>query len=559
VRFHQFIAAAGLALACVFAPAHAEKRVALVVGNGHYVNLAANEQPEKAVNNARAIGAALQQLGFEVIAGENLGRQALLARLDEAAQRLAPGDMAVFFFSGHGVALDGANYILPADVPAVGRGQNARLAAAAVREEDIGVRLMRAGARAAVVVLDACRDNPFGPKGPGLPRGLAAPPEVPGVFTLYAAARGYTALDRLSDGDPDPHSVFTRVLAPMLSRPGLDLRDLAYEVRAEVARRARNADYNQRPEDFDATVGGRFHLGPAPLTADQERALKRGDTFRECLDCPEMIVVPAGGFTMGSPRVEDGDSLDGRSSELPQHVVWFTHPFAAGKLHVTVDQYAAFAHETRYEKSRPCNWSDPAPGFKQDGSHPVVCVDWEDAHAYVAWLAAKTHGKPYRLLSEAEWEYAARGRTEPGAYTRFSFGDDPKELCKYGHFNDDSVSCDHGYANTAPAGRYQPNNFGLYDMFGNAYQWTEDCWHSDYNPAKDGSTAPMDGSAWTTTTGCETGPRVWTGTRWEYVISHVIRGGFYGGRPENLRAAARGAFAAESSVIGFRVARTLAQ
>jgi uncharacterized caspase-like protein len=150
-------------LVCAVAPGHAERRagVALVIGNDLYANLPANEQLRKAVNDARAVGGALTRLGFDVISGENLGRQALLARLDEAAQRLAPGDTVFFFFSGHGVAVNGLNYILPTDVPAVGAGQTASLTGAALKEEDITDRFLSAGARVAVVVLDACRNNPF--------------------------------------------------------------------------------------------------------------------------------------------------------------------------------------------------------------------------------------------------------------------------------------------------------------------------------------------------------------------------------------------------------------
>jgi formylglycine-generating enzyme required for sulfatase activity len=168
--------------------------------------------------------------------------------------------------------------------------------------------------------------------------------------------------------------------------------------------------------------------GAAPLTAQQERALKPKDTFRECEDCPEMVVVPAGSFTMGSLAGENMREKD----EGPQHVVTINRSFAVGKLHVIVNQFAAFVKETGYQASTTCDkwlsgdsrdgsWRDP--GFAQEGSHPVVCVKWDDANAYAKWLAKQT-GKPYRLLSEAEWEYAARGRTSPGAYPPFWFGND---------------------------------------------------------------------------------------------------------------------------------------
>jgi uncharacterized caspase-like protein len=190
VRFHQIIAVAWLALACALAPAHAEKRVALVIGNDRYANLPAHEQLQKAVADARAVGRALEQLGFEVISGENVSRQALVDRLDALTRRLSSGDTAFFFFSGHGVALSDGNYILPSDIPDVEAEQETRLARAALAEHDIVSDLKRRGVRVAVVVLDACRTNPFarsGAKGIGGDKGLAPPPPVKGVFSLYAA------------------------------------------------------------------------------------------------------------------------------------------------------------------------------------------------------------------------------------------------------------------------------------------------------------------------------------------------------------------------------------
>jgi formylglycine-generating enzyme required for sulfatase activity len=206
-----------------------------------------------------------------------------------------------------------------------------------------------------------------------------------------------------------------------------------------------------------------------------------------------MVVLPAGAFTMGSPKEEKFHHSD----EEPQHVVTIAKPFAVGKLHVTVDQFAAFVRETGYEANSKCisiegsSWRNPPPyGPKlpvmpQEGSHPVVCVSWDDAKAYGDWLARKA-GKTYRLLSEAEWKYAARSRTSPGVYPQFWFGNNENDLCRYGNvlyetwktrfpqivrFVGITTPCNGGYTFTSPAGNYEPNTFGLYDMFGNAYQW----------------------------------------------------------------------------------------
>lgn len=271
MRVLQFIAVVCAALACALAPASAEKRVALVVGNDHYVNLPAHEQLQKAVNDARAVGKTLGQLGFEVLAGENLPRHEFVDKLDVLSRRLSPGDIVFFFFSGHGVTLNGANYILPTDVPDIEADQETRLARAALSEHDILLDLQSRGVRVAVVVLDACRTNPFHPageKGIGGARGLAPPETVRGVFSLYAAGNGQAALDRLYDGDSDPNSVFTRVLLPELRRPGIDLTTLALDVREEVARLAKIAGHDQRPAYYDETIGGRIYLAGLPRAED---------------------------------------------------------------------------------------------------------------------------------------------------------------------------------------------------------------------------------------------------------------------------------------------------
>ena len=275
-----------------------------------------------------------------------------------------------------------------------------------------------------------------------------------------------------------------------------------------------------------------------PLTTAQLQALMPGDAFRECENCPEMVVVPAGSFAMGA-AAGDNHSLP---SEGPRHVVKIARPFAVGRLHVTRDQFAAFVSETGYRGAgTPCleggrrsasgSWRDP--GFVQQGADPVVCVSPDDAGAYAHWLTDRT-GSRYRLLSEAEFEYAARGRTTPGRYPRFWFGDDARDICRFA--NGDTRGCDDGFGHTAPAGHYPPNAFGLSDMAGNASQWVLDCWHASY------AGAPADGSAWTTA--C-TGAGL------------VTRGGSWSADQALLRAAARRPAAEPDDRVGMRLARDL--
>jgi formylglycine-generating enzyme required for sulfatase activity len=239
-----------------------------------------------------------------------------------------------------------------------------------------------------------------------------------------------------------------------------------------------------------------------------------GSVFRDCPDCPEMVVVPAGSFTMGSSPEEKswaashGGSMNAVADEAPQHQVSLPS-FALGKYDVTRGEYAVFARETGYPAGDGCGrgraifkWEkDPKltwenPGHAQTNRDPVVCVNWLDARAYIAWLNRKTHGGAasangsYRLSSEAEWEYAARA----GTTTKFYWGDDDAAAATHAWFNANSgcekvegLFCDRGQ--THLVGAKPPNAFGLYDMAGNVWQWTEDCYDNSY------ADIPADGRA----------------------------------------------------------------
>jgi hypothetical protein len=290
-----------IAVALLSGAAFAEKRVALVIGNDRYVNL---PTLQKAVNDADAVGEMLSKLGFEVVRGRNLGRQGMIDKLAEFTTRLEPGDTAVYFYAGHGVAIGNVNYLVPTDAPAA--DLEARVRGASIAEPDVVAEIQAKGARVAVLVLDACRDNPFprqGTRSVGNSRGLVSASPARGVFVLYSAGAGQTALDRLARNDPDRNSVFTRVFIEQLAKPGLHLGDLAVEVREKVAAIALKATndrgeavpHEQTPAYYDQTIGGRVFLNmrsvavePAPSTTrphmDPE-AVVRGDyAFAERLN-----------------------------------------------------------------------------------------------------------------------------------------------------------------------------------------------------------------------------------------------------------------------------------
>jgi formylglycine-generating enzyme required for sulfatase activity len=254
------------------------------------------------------------------------------------------------------------------------------------------------------------------------------------------------------------------------------------------------------------------------------------ETFRDCADvCPEMVVIPPGHFQMGSPRL---------SMEEPVHEVRIGYVFAVGKYPVTRGEFRQYLAATGRAASDTCmgnsisksnyngtrSWLNP--GFPQDDNHPVVCVTWEQAQGYANWLSQKV-GHPYRLLSEAEYEYAARA----GTTTAYYWGDDIGR----GHANCDGCGSNWDNKQTSPVGSFAPNPWGLFDMLGDVVSWSQDCWHDNY------SGAPSDGSAWRTG-GCSL---------------HVLRGGTWGMISAGLHASARytgdGTRAFNSE--GFRLAR----
>lgn len=243
-------------------------------------------------------------------------------------------------------------------------------------------------------------------------------------------------------------------------------------------------------------------------------------TFKDCARCPQMVVIPAGEFSMGSPpSAQQAETL---------HRVTIAAPFAVGKFAITFDEWGDCV------KDGGCNGYRPDDQGWGRGRRPVIDISWDLAKAFVEWLARKT-GKPYRLLSEAEWEYAARA----GTTTKFSTGETiSPAMANYDGSADGAGPSDVNRQKTLRVGSFPPNAFGLYDMHGNVTEWVEDCWHDDYT-----AMAPTDGTAWAEAS-CE---------------GRVLRGGSWGDSESELRSAARtGEYKYESSYNdGFRVARGL--
>lgn len=288
-------------------------------------------------------------------------------------------------------------------------------------------------------------------------------------------------------------------------------------------------------EQADALIEAGRELELQP----REPTVSRNRVFRDCPECPEMVVVPQGSFTMGSPASEKGRT----DAEGPAHSAKIERRFAVGVYEVTRGEFGHFASSAGHQTSGPCwsrddrkstgiDWKNP--GFHQTDHDPVVCVNWNDARAYADWLSQKT-GKTYRLLDEWKWEYAARAGTTTARY----WGKSVSQQCRHANGagleassrQERNTVCRDGYEYTAPAGSFRANRWGLHDMLGNVWEWTSDCWTDSYNV--------LNGDC----------------------SMHVLRGGAWDNPPSDLRSARRtpGPVDFRAVFVGFRIARILAQ
>jgi formylglycine-generating enzyme required for sulfatase activity len=590
----------------------AEPRVALVIANGDYGgDIGSLKNP---VSDGKLIAASLTKVGFKVILVTNGDQNAMKKALNDFGQQLAdagPSSTGLFYYAGHGIQLNGENYLIPvhASIKREGDVDLEALSAEAVLKE-----LSFSGSKVQIVILDACRNNPMMRSFRGGTMGLAKVDAPIGSFVAYSTAPGSVA----SDGQ-GANSPFANALAAELQKPGTSIEEMFRNVRAKViaqtdsqqipwdsssltapfyfskdfAAAGSSAAADQMfwntiqsstdPADFQAYLK-KFPKGTfADLAANRAKDLKSGaataatqvaavtpppastsstapgngststtraeltpppsnlkpgTVFKDCKDCPDMVVIPAGSFMMGSPASENGHD----SSEAPQHTETIPRAFAMSKFVVTFAQYKQFMNDTGRDAGASCwyyradknkwlpkeglTFTDPA--YPQQADSPAVCLNIGDANAYAAWLTKQT-GKNYRLPSEAEWEYAARAGTKTARY----WGDAPDQQCGYANGADQTfhkqvpddplfAGCNDGYFKAAPVGKFKPNAFGLYDMLGNTWQLTQDCSTGGYDGA-DHKGAPVNGA-------CE---------------KYAIRGGGWGRPPIDLRSAKRGGMSEE--------------
>jgi formylglycine-generating enzyme required for sulfatase activity len=505
--------------------AQAEKRVALVVGNSAYQQVPRLTNP---ANDAADVAAALKKLGFQVIEGFDLDKAAFDRKVRDFAVALKGADAGVLFYAGHGMQVAGENYLVPIDAKAED--------ATALEFEMLRVamihRIMEQQTNTNILFLDACRDNPLarnlargmGTRSTDVGSGLARIESGVGTLISFSTQPGNVALDGAGRNSP-----FAGALVKQLTSSTDDLGSMLITVRNDVMKETQR---KQVPWENSALTG-RFYFGkpgpaaepakqvsltssPKPLAADQERALKPGDTFKECDQCPEMVVLPAGEFTMGSPAGEEGRF----DNEGPQRKVTIGAPFAVGKFEVTFAEWDACV------AAAGCKHKPGDRGWGR-GKRPAINVSWEDIKDYLPWLARRT-GKTYRLLTEAEWEYAARA----GTTTPFSTG--ATITVEQANF---FSGIDTYRKETIEVGALPPNAFDLHDMHGNVWEWVQDCFREGY------AGAGSDGAAVPDAADC----------------ARVLRGGAWSNEARALRSASRHREVSHmrDADFGFRVARTL--
>ncbi|MBL8551179.1 MAG: SUMF1/EgtB/PvdO family nonheme iron enzyme [Hyphomonadaceae bacterium] len=525
------------------------RRVALVIGNSGYSAVPRLPNPTR---DASLMERTLQRVGFQTISLHNdLGRSAFEAALREFTRQADGAEVALVYYAGHGMEANGRNWLIPVD---------ARLA----DERDLNFeavdleRVLAAvdGARGLrLVLLDACRDNPFSRSMRRLSttrnlvtRGLAEI-EVTGTLVVYAARAGSTADDGAGGNSP-----FATALARRLPQPGVDISLVMRQVRDDVLAAT---ERRQEPFQYGSLPGVELYLAPqqgagsmpppiiappvaappseelpaarprvTPASGWATRPRRNGETFRDCDVCPEMTAIAGGSFLMGSPDNEAGHERE----EGPQR-------------RVTIQRFAVGAHEITFAQWDACVEDGGCRGYAPNdhgwgrGSLPVTNVSWLDAQAYVDWLNDRLGGaRRYRLLSEAEWEYAARA----GTTTAYAWGASAsRERANYGaEAGGRAVEGRDRWAFTAPVGSFPANAFGLFDMQGNVWEWVEDCWSDTYAGAPSSGAARSD--------------EMCAGFR-------VKRGGSWNSSSETLRSAARRWDSANESFVdvGFRVARAL--
>ncbi len=556
-----------------------EQRVALVIGNNDYQYA---KKLDNAVADAQAFRRELEARGFQVVYRENANRRAMNGAMEEFIGKLGTDAIGLVYYSGHGVQINGANYLVPTDLSAKTPSD---FAYDAIDLEKLVNRVSQAQAKFSLAVIDACRDNPFQGNGRdiGGSRGLVAPSgNASGMMVVYSAGANQKALDRLSDADRNPNGLFTREFLKAMRIPGLTVQEAVNQIKTSVIAQAKGVGHVQTPAIYDQSVGTfMFTPGQAPtdnivrpnlvvvvpeMTAAQREdafwtdakaagnkeafegylesypkgryvSLARANIARLSKDVQVVsappVVAPVITPPVTKPVITNPARLPGGTfkdcDDCPEMVGIPAGSFEMGgqaadetpRHRVTLSAFSMGKTEVTRGQWRSIMGNIVTPYEACGDTCPIEGVSWENAKLFISRLNLKT-GKQYRLPSEAEWEYACRAGGQD-AYCGSGGTDD------LGWHNGNSGGAPH------PVAGKKANAWGLHDMSGNVLEWTEDCGNVNY------SGAPTDGRSWTT----------------GECSRRVARGGSWSVIPWYLRAAGRNWLptAFQGLNIGFRVAR----
>jgi Caspase domain/Bacterial SH3 domain len=415
-RMLKIVLATLLLLPLLTFSALAEKRLALVIGNNNYRDI---PKLEKAVGDAEAIAAALSKLGYQVTSALDLDRRGLNLALAKLYSSIEPGDTVLVHYSGHGVQIENDNYLLPVDVPAPDDGNAELLKSESIRLLTLIDTLGEKGAGARILIIDACRDNPFavgGKRSIGGTRGLANVATAKGTFIMYSAGAGQAALDRLGEADTETTSVYTRVLLSRLANPSTKLRDLAASVRDDVEKMGKTVGHEQRPAYYD-DLPADFAL--APLKADDAATAEQ----QPAVYVPPAVTAPAKSALAEDQayKLAEGiNTVDGWNVFLGQHPDGVYAPYAKAAREKLVSaaikpkQQAAIVPP---EKKLPAPPTKTADGCKKFGKVRGLDVNGDN------FLSVRTG--PGTGFTEVDRLYTGNGVSicsQQGKWLRVKYG-----------------------------------------------------------------------------------------------------------------------------------------
>jgi len=512
----------------------AAEKVALVIGNNNY-----SQAPLKnPINDAKAIGKVLAHIGFDVVSAYNVNRSGMEDALERFGTKAEHAKIALVYYAGHAIQVDGINYLIPANTPVRKRRDLRKL----INLNELVIEAQQAKGLG-LVMLDACRENPFAQRlresmGRSVGgRGLARVEDTPDNILIGFATKENAIA---ADGNGE-HSPYAQALLEYLPRKNLEVRFLFGNVNDAVKKATKR---RQKPFTYGSLGGKQWFLVDSVAPPPRIKA-------------PEMVSIKGGCYQMGQSSTEKKALIKSIGKE--QYKKYYADEkqhkrcvddFSLGKYEVTVGEFRQFINATQYttdaeknpqkgcrtydKNAKQWKWSKnydwQAVGFKQGDNHPVACVSWNDAIAYTKWLKKET-GKPYGLPTEAQWEYAARAGTK----TIYSTGNriSAKQANFDARYTFNGSSKGSFLGKTTLVGSYSSNPFGLYDMHGNVWEWTCSAYNESYGSEK--LCAKRNDNR-----------------------SRVLRGGSWLNRPRNLRSANRNNDTTTSRNIhvGFRISRT---